>query len=68
MIPPKTVGMWTGSPPFFDAAAISSSPSAGSLPAKSTVPCGHAVTPAPEPTGWKLRVMPWPFRFEPHCG
>ncbi len=52
--------------PFFSD-ALSSAESGGSLPAHSAVPAASAAMPAPEPTGWKLTVMPELLSVEPHC-
>ena len=47
---PKAIGASIGAP--FFSAETSSSLSAGSEPAKSTVPAVNCETPAPEPTDW----------------
>ena len=47
---PKAIGTSIGGP--FFRAETSSSLSAGSEPAKSTVPAVNCETPAPEPTHW----------------
>src|SRR4051795_2909829 len=49
---PRTVGMWTGSEPFFRAVVISSSFIAASVAPKSTVPALNWAMPPPEPMAW----------------
>ena len=64
MIAPKATGNWRTGPFIF---ATSDGFSDGSLPAKSTVAVCELAMPAPEPTGLKFTVRPWPFSVEPHC-
>ena len=64
MIAPNATGNWSSGPLAFD---MSAGFSAGSLPAKSTVADCSCAMPAPEPTGLKFTVRPWPLSVEPHC-
>ena len=64
MIPPAATGNWSTGPFIL---ARSAGFRDGSLPAKSTVADSSEVWPAPDPTGLKFTVSPWPLSVDPHC-